>query len=300
MATRIFVAGHSGQVAQALRELSLPDGYELKAFGRPDFDLADPSAIERVLDAFQPDIVVNAGAYTAVDQAETDAEQAHAINEAGAGNLASLSAKRGVPVLHLSTDYVFDGSKASPYTEADPVRPLGVYGASKLAGERAVLEANPDSIVLRTAWVYSPFGKNFCRTMLRLAGDREEVSVVDDQIGNPTYAIDIADAILTIIHRIRSGEVPLKPGTYHLSGNGRASWADFAEAIFESSKALGGPSASVRRIPSSEFPTPVTRPANSQLDCTRLEKDYGVSMPSWRESCRDCVERLIQTGAISS
>ncbi|WP_018147479.1 dTDP-4-dehydrorhamnose reductase [Henriciella marina] len=297
MTFKILVCGSQGQVAQALAESHLPDDISLTARGRPDLDLLDAASIRQSLTDIQPDLVVNAAAYTAVDQAETEIEAAHALNAAAPGELARQTAALGVPLIHLSTDYVFDGSKDAPYTEEDPVNPLGVYGRTKREGEIAVIEANPNSIVMRTAWVYSPFGKNFCKTMLRVSEQRDALGVVMNQLGNPTAAHDIASAIIAVSKTILVERQPVQHSIYHLSGTGEASWADFASAIFEHSASIGGPTAKVKRITSAEFPTPVKRPSNSRLDCRKLEQAYGIEMPHWRESMRACVNRLVETGA---
>lgn len=273
----------------------MPAGVEIVALGRPDLDLLDPASIDRAMNRVSPDVVINAAAYTAVDQAEADVANAFAVNTDGAAILAKVAAERGAPILHLSTDYVFDGSKSGPYVETDPVAPLGVYGASKLAGEQVVAAGNPNHFILRTAWVYSPVGKNFVKTMLRLAETRDELGVVADQIGNPTSAADIAAGLVAMARRITSDPAGAAPGIYHMTAAGEASWADFAEAIFAASAALGGPSAGVNRIGSSEFPTPVKRPANSRLDCSRLSATFNVTLPAWQGSTQACVNELIRT-----
>ncbi|MCA8901954.1 MAG: dTDP-4-dehydrorhamnose reductase [Hyphomonas sp.] len=296
----ILVAGRAGQVARALTSAALPPGLRIAARGRPDLDLLDVASIEKTLDEVSPALVVNAAAHTAVDQAESDEAACMALNAEAPGVLAASAAQRGIPVIHLSTDYVFDGTKQAPYVEADPVTPLGVYGRSKLDGERRVAAANPDHVILRTAWVYSPVGRNFVRTMLRLAAQREEVSVVHDQRGNPTSAADIAAAIVAIAGQYLSGGSGAAPGLYHMTASGEASWAEFAEHVFACSAAAGGPSARVRKITSLEYPTPVQRPANSRLDCAHLAAVYGIRLPHWQESARACVEQLVKTGEWTS
>ncbi|GGC53971.1 dTDP-4-dehydrorhamnose reductase [Chelatococcus reniformis] len=292
---RILVTGTEGQVVRSLTERAgrLTD-VEVVAVGRPALDLARPEAVAAALDPVGADVIVNAAAYTAVDQAESEPELADTINGAGAGAVAAAAARRGLPVVQISTDYVFDGSRERAYGEEDATGPVSAYGRSKLAGERAVQAANANSVVLRTAWVYSPFGKNFAKTMLRLAGTRDEVAVVDDQIGAPTSALDIADAILAVAAQLvaRPGDDGLR-GVFHMSAAGRASWADFAEAIFAASRAAGGPTAQVKRITTAEFPTPARRPAYSRLDCGKLEVVHGVTLPDWRESVPSVVERLL-------
>lgn len=290
---KIAVTGKSGQVVTALLERGAAAGHEVIALGRPELDLADPASVLRALEAAAPDVVISAAAYTAVDKAESESELAHAVNGAGAGAVARAAKALGAPLVHVSTDYVFDGALDRPYLETDATGPTGVYGASKLAGEQAVLGAYPEgSAVLRVAWVYSPFGGNFVKTMLRLAGDRDEVSVVADQIGNPTSALDIADGILMVAANLLASADPGLRGVFHMTARGQASWADFAGAIFAASAANGGPSASVRPITTAEYPTPAARPANSRLDCGLIERVHGVALPDWRASLETVAARL--------
>lgn len=292
---RVLVAGARGQVARALVQSAPASGLHVTALGRPELDLADPASIAAACRRIRPDLVINAAAHTAVDQAETDEAAAFALNAEGAGMLAAEAAKCGAPILHLSTDYVFNGEKTSPYYESDPVAPLGVYGRSKLAGEQAVAAANPRHLIFRTAWVYSPTGKNFVKTMLRVAEVREEITVVHDQIGNPTSANDIAGALWRVASRILADPASFTPGIYHMTATGEATWAEFAEEILRVSAALGGPAARVKRITTAEYPTPAKRPANSRLDCSKLSRDCGVILPHWQESTRACVEQLVKT-----
>jgi dTDP-4-dehydrorhamnose reductase len=285
---RILVTGKQGQVVQALLQRSAAAGVEIQVIGRPEMDMADPAqtldAMRSAITAFQPDIIVNAAAYTAVDQAEDEPVLAHAINAAGAGAVAQAAADSGLPIIQISTDYVFDGTKDSAYIEADTPNPQGVYGASKLAGENAVRAANPQHLIFRTAWVYSPFGKNFVKTMLRLAETRDEISVVADQFGNPTSAFDIADGILAAARRIEADVSTTPWGTYHLAGRGHTHWAGFAEEIFCLSAARGGPTATVKRIATAEYPTKAKRPANSQLECAAFEVAFGWKAGAWESS----------------
>jgi dTDP-4-dehydrorhamnose reductase len=291
---RIVVTGREGQVVRSLVERAAGSGHEIVPLGRPQLDLrGEARAIFEALAAACPDAIVSAAAYTAVDKAESEPDHAFRVNAAGAGAVASAAAELAVPLVHLSTDYVFDGTKDAPYVEEDPTGPTGVYGASKLRGEQAVLEANSDSAILRTAWVYSPFGANFLKTMLRLAADRDEVSVVADQRGNPTSALDIADGILTVAANLASRDDAELRGIFHMSGEGEASWAEFAEEVFAASAQAGGPTARVRAIGTADYPTPARRPANSRLNCTRLEQAHGVRLPDWRSSTRDVVQRLV-------
>jgi dTDP-4-dehydrorhamnose reductase len=294
---RIAVTGREGQVARALAERCAASGLTLMTIARPDADLARPESLEPALRAARPDVIVNAAAYTAVDKAESESALAEAINGRGAGALAAVAAGLGRPLIHLSTDYVFDGTKSAPYVETDPVGPVSAYGRSKLAGERAVAAAGPDHAILRTAWVYSPFGVNFVRTMLRLAMSRPEVGVVADQVGNPTSALDIADAVLVVARNLlaQPAEMRLR-GVFHLAGTGFASWADLAEAVFAASARDGGPVARVRRITTAEYPTPARRPANARLETGRLAREHGLVMPAWQASVESCVRRLIREG----
>ncbi|WP_072866477.1 dTDP-4-dehydrorhamnose reductase [Devosia limi] len=293
---RLAVTGTSGQLASSLIEVGANAGVEIIPIGRPQLDLAGSSeGIAAALAAAAPDIIVSAAAYTAVDRAETERDLAFAINATGAGAVAAAAAMLGVPVIHISTDYVFDGRKPTPYLETDPTGPLGVYGASKLAGEQAVAAATPNHAILRTAWVYSPFGNNFLRTMLRLAGERDELRVVADQYGNPTSALDLAAAILVVARNlVATPDDPGLRGIFHATGTGDASWAEFAAAIFHASAALGGPTAKVKPIPATAYPTPAARPANSRLDTTRLNTAHGARMPAWRQSSEQVVSRLLK------
>jgi dTDP-4-dehydrorhamnose reductase len=291
---RIAVTGLKGQVARSLLERGRADKTTVVAVGRPELDLAVPVTIAKALRRAAPDIVVNAAAHTAVDQAESEPELAEAINGRGAGAVAEAAARLGVPVVHLSTDYVFDGLLDHPYVETDPVAPSGAYGRSKLLGEEAVAAANHDHAILRTAWVYSPFGNNFVKTMLRLAAQREEIGVVDDQHGSPTSALDIAEGVIRVAQNlVEHSGVPELRGVFHIAGAGEASWAEFASAIFAESARHGGPWARVKPITTAEYPTPARRPANSRLNCTKLASIHGVRLPDWRGSLRTCVSRLL-------
>jgi dTDP-4-dehydrorhamnose reductase len=294
MSIRIAVTGRQGQVARALTEAGSALGVETVTLGRPQLDLAVPETVQPALEAAAPDIVVNAAAYTAVDQAEREPEIANSINGIGAGVVAEAARALGLPIIHLSTDYVFDGSKTSAYVEEDLVAPGSVYGASKLAGEQAVTAATDEHVILRTAWVYAPYGKNFVRTMLALAQSRDEVRVVADQFGSPTYAPDIAVAIVAITRNLlRRPSDPLLRGVFHLAGSGETSWAGFATAIFAflAAKALRKPA--LTSITSADYPTPARRPANSRLNCAKLARVHGIELPSWRDSLRICLGRIL-------
>ena len=234
--------------------------------------------------------MVNAAAYTAVDQAESEPDLADAVNWHGAGAAAAAAARLSVPIIHLSTDYVFAGDLDRPYREDDPTGPIGAYGRSKLLGEMAVAAAAPNHAILRTAWIYSPFATNFVKTMLRLAGTRDILNVVADQCGSPTSAMDIADAILSVCSNLLERPNESLRGVFHMAATGYTTWAGFAEAIFAASAASGGPCAAVRPIFSSAYPTP----ANSRLDCTKLRVMHGIALPDWHQSTTTCVTRLLR------
>jgi dTDP-4-dehydrorhamnose reductase len=295
---RIVVTGREGQVVRSLLERGSGEGVQIAALGRPELDLAGPpEAIVAAIEAARPDAIVSAAAYTQVDKAESEPELAFAINERGAGAVARAAHRLGVPLVHLSTDYVFDGSKPSPYVEEDATGPVSAYGRSKLAGEKAVLAEHDDVAILRTSWVYSRFGANFVRTMLRLARERDEVAVVADQRGNPTSAFDVADAIIRIVGNLGRGDDPAQRGIFHMTAGGEASWAEFAEAIFTASAEAVGPTARVKHITSADYPTPARRPANSRLDSSKLARLHGVRLPEWETSVTHVVQRLLQSGA---
>jgi len=292
---KVLVTGREGQVARclALRGEEQSD-LELVFGARPELDLARPETIAPLIQSVRPDIVVSAAAYTAVDQAEDEPGLAFGVNGAGAGEVARSAASVGAPIIHLSTDYVFDGLLDRPYWEDDPTGPQGVYGASKLAGEKAVAASDPLSVILRTAWVYSPFGKNFVKTMLRLAGDRDEIAVVSDQWGSPTSALDIADGILHVVRHLADERSPERFGIFHLAGTGTTNWSGFAEKVMIASAENGGPRAVVRPILTAEFPTKARRPANSRLCTEKFARVYGWQAPQWGHSTEQTVLRLLR------
>ncbi len=289
---RIAVTGVKGQVASSLLERA-KNRCDIVALGRPDLDLADRDSVLRALEAARADAIVNAAAYTAVDKAEQEEALAFQVNAEGAGHVAEAAARLGAPLLHLSTDYVFDGTLTRPYVETDPTHPTGAYGRSKLEGETRAQDAQPDSVVLRTAWVYSPFGANFVRTMLRLGETREEVGVVADQLGNPSSALDIADAVIAVAERLVADQSAELRGVFHMAGQGEASWADLADATFAAAERFGRKPVRVKRITTADYPTPAKRPANSRLDCGKLERIFGVALPPWRASVETTVTRLL-------
>jgi dTDP-4-dehydrorhamnose reductase len=288
------VTGTQGQVSKSLLERGLTAGVEIQCLGRPQLDLADPIQIQEVLGSARADVIVNAAAYTAVDRAESEEILATRINGAGAGHVAAAAYSIGAPIIHLSTDYVFDGALDRPYCEEDATGPISAYGRSKLQGEREVIAANPNHVILRTSWVYSPFGNNFVKTMLRLGETRPEVSVVADQRGNPTSALEIADAVITVALKLVSSDSRAVPcGIFHLSGTGETTWAGFAAAIFAQAVRNGRAPVSVKHISTADYPTPARRPANSRLNTSRFRETFGVQPPSWRESTCVCVDRLL-------
>ena len=288
---KILVAGAQGQVARALQACAARVPHALVAQGRPGFDLLRPEAMARTVAELKPDLIVNAAAYTAVDNAEREVATAYAINRDGAGALAAVAAARGCPIIQLSTDYVFAGAKLGAYEEDDASGPTGVYGRSKLEGEAAVAGANPRHIILRTAWVFAAYGSNFVRTILRLAKERPELRVVADQRGNPTYAPHLAEAILAIVAKIADGRPP-PWGIYHAAGTGETSWQEFAAAIVDAAHPLGITPVPVLPITTAEFPTAAKRPANSCLDCRKLERVFGVRLPHWRQGLHACISAL--------
>ncbi|HEX8239472.1 MAG TPA: dTDP-4-dehydrorhamnose reductase [Allosphingosinicella sp.] len=290
---RVLVTGRDGQLARSLAERAAAvPGLSLRTIGRPELDLERPESIAAAIAAAAPDAVVNAAAYTAVDQAEDEPERAFRINAAAAGEVAAAARHAGARIIQVSTDYVFDGSAEGAYAETAPTSPLGAYGRSKLEGEQRVAEASPDHLILRTAWVYSPFGRNFVKTMLAAAQARDELNVVDDQQGNPTGALDIADGILAILGRW-SGEPALGLGqVYHLAGTGTTSWCGLARQVFAEAAPLGLKTATVNPIRTEDWPTRAVRPRNSRLDCAKLERDFGYRAPRWEESVAETVRRL--------
>ncbi len=291
---RMAVTGRAGQVARSLQErASRHADFEVILVGRPELDLAQPQSILGALRAVRPDVIVSCAAYTAVDLAEKEVQFAEAVNAVAPGEVGRTAAVLNVPVIHLSTDYVFDGTKAGAYIESDPPAPVCVYGQTKQRGEEAISSATDNCAILRSAWIYSPFGRNFVRTMLTAAQSRGRLSVVADQTGNPTSALDLADGILAVARNLLLSADRTLRGTFHMAGQGAASWADLAEEVLKASQRVGGPFATVERIPSSQYPTPARRPANSRLDCTRLAEIHGVRLPSWRNAIATVVERLL-------
>ncbi|MFL8988867.1 dTDP-4-dehydrorhamnose reductase [Pseudomonas sp. QLc11A] len=284
---KVLINGRNGQVSHELQR-RLGGVGELIVLGRDQLDLAQPDQIRRQVQNLRPDLIINAAAHTAVDLAESEPQAAFAINAIAPGILAEEARALDIPLIHYSTDYVFDGLKAGPYNEDDTPNPLGVYGKSKLAGEQAIRDVQGKYLILRTSWVYSTHGRNFLLTMQRLLQEKPELRVVADQIGAPTWAGTIANSTLALIEHWQANEVA-NWGTYHLSAQGETSWFGFAQAIGEALRQQGKPCAALLPIPSSDYPTPAARPLNSRLDCSRLQRDWGVSQPDWQTALRECL-----------
>ena len=293
---KLLVTGTHGQVDQSIKTLGQQTGFVVRCVGYPEIDLADLRGFDAIVEDEKPDVIINSAALTQVDKAETEQDLAFAINGEGAGRVAETAAKLFIPIIQLSTDYVFSGEKSrgETYTETDETGPATVYGASKLAGEKAVQSVNPDHVILRTAWVYSALGQNFLKTMLRLGAERDELSIVNDQFGTPTHAETIANAVLKIAHRLTQSSDGDLRGMFHLTNSGTASWYDFAREIFSASKVLGGPVAKVSPIPGSEYPTPAARPANSALNCSKIKDVYDIVSEDWRTPISYTVAQVIK------
>jgi dTDP-4-dehydrorhamnose reductase len=293
MTAPILVTGGSGQLATALAEAAPMPGLTVRRVGRPALDFERPASIAELFAAGAPALVVNAAAYTAVDAAEDDADAAFRANRDGPAELARLCEAAGIPLIHVSTDYVFDGLKRAPYVETDPTSPQGVYGASKLAGEQAVLVACPRAIVLRTSWVYSPTGRNFVRTMLAAGQRNPELRVVVDQTGCPTSAPDLAEAILRLAARLMSrGWEDRYAGVYHVAGTGAASWHTLALATFEAAARHGMAAPAVAPITTDQWPTKAKRPPDSRLDCGRFAAVFGLRLPPWQDGLTQTVDAI--------
>lgn len=291
----VLVTGGSGQLAQALEAAA---DVPLRRVGRPVFDFDRPDSIAATFHAVAPSLVVNAAAYTAVDMAEDDAEAAYRANRDGPAELARLCAAAGVPLIHVSTDFVFDGAKGAPYVETDPTSPLGVYGASKLAGEQAVLASGAHAVILRTAWVYAPVGKNFVRTMLAVGQTRDRLTVVADQKGCPTTAADLAEAVLAIGTRIAAtGWRSEYGGVFHVAGTGETTWHGLAVAAFAEAARHGARVPEVAPIATADWPTKAKRPADSRLDCGKLATVFDLRLPEWRSSLARTIDAIYASPA---
>jgi dTDP-4-dehydrorhamnose reductase len=292
---RLLVFGAAGQVGYEVSRAAWPASVELTTLDRKACDITKPAVVGGLIAQQRPDLVINLAAYTAVDRAESEPQLAWAGNCAGAAHIAAACGDGGIPLIHLSTDYVFDGTKPGPYREDDPVNPLGVYGRSKEAGERAVRAGAEHHIILRTAWVYGVHGANFVKTMLRLGAERPDLRVVADQQGCPTAAGDIASALIAIAGHIDQGATSW--GTFHFTGDGATSWHGFAEEILDrAAKSPGWPTQSrprVEAITTDQYPTPARRPMNSVLDCRKIREVFGISAPPWRTSLQKVLGELL-------
>ena len=290
---RVLVTGGNGQLGAELRRYAWPDGWEAIGIDIDELDLTDTAAAAAKVVGGAWAAVISGGAYTAVDKAEKDLVTAWAVNALAPAALAGACRQIGIPIVQVSTDYVFDGSKDGAWEVDDPVGPLGVYGASKLGGELAVATSGARHAIVRTAWLVSAYGDNFIKTMLRLGAERDRIRVIDDQRGSPTAAADLAAALATIAMRLV--DVPQTPnGTYHFSNAGAVTWAGFAREIFAQAARRGGPSPTVEGIATSEYPTLATRPANSLLSHVAIERDYGICPRAWQESLSDILDELMK------
>lgn len=289
---KILLTGLDGQLGKQLQSFLAPLG-DLTTVGRATLDLANAEDIYKAIEEVKPEIIVNAAAYTAVDKSESEVELATAVNGTAPGILAAEAERLGATLIHVSTDYVFDGTRSVPYLETDPTNPLGTYGASKLKGEEAIEKTNAKYVIIRTAWVYGAYGKgNFVKTMLRLGKEREELRVVYDQVGTPTWTGDLAGAISQLIPRLSGDNL----GIYHYTNSGAISWYDFAIAIFEEAEKLGFPLKIKRVVPitTAEYPTPAKRPAYSVLNCAKISQVLETYPPHWREGLRQMLKELAE------
>jgi dTDP-4-dehydrorhamnose reductase len=293
----VLVLGSSGQVGRELLQAPWDADTQVIGLARPQFDLTRPETMDAALSRYAPDIVVNAAAYTAVDRAERDRTTAFAANSDGPAHLAFTAARRGIPLIHLSTDYVFSGTAARPYRETDLVAPINAYGLSKAAGEAAVRQYQPQHIILRTAWVYAAHGRNFVRTVLRLADERSEVAVVADQHGTPTASHDIAAALVTVIRRLRdTADIEAARGlwgTYHFTARGETTWAALAEHVLGHYERVRGRRPALRPIGTGEYLVAARRPARSSLDCERICSVFGIEAPPWQTSLDVVLNQLL-------
>jgi len=289
---RLLLFGAAGQLGSEILARAPEHGVEVQGLTRQDLDITDAAAVARAIAAGRPHLVVNTAAYTAVDRAEGEPALAQAVNGRAPGFIAAACAAAGVPLVHLSTDYVFDGTKVGAYVETDPVAPLGVYGESKRAGEEAVRAGLTEHLILRTSWVYGPYGRNFLKTILRLAGERDELTIVADQRGCPTATRDLAEAIFAAARRVDEGAAIW--GTYHVAGQGTTSWHGFATVIVEAARPFTGRSPVVKAIATADYPTPALRPANSELDSSRFAEVFGFRAAPWQQRVGECVSLLVR------
>jgi len=296
---RLLLLGGTGQVGREFQSLTFPKGTDVVAPTRADHDLTDPATITKLIAAAPWDAVINAAGYTNVDRAESDQATAFAVNAEAPAHLAAETERHAIPLIHISTDYVFDGKKNAPYFETDAPAPLNVYGASKLAGERAVAAGNSRHVILRTAWVYSPHGQNFVKTILRLAAERDRLTIVDDQRGCPTAGRDIAAACRDIALRCIREPQKVPNGLYHFTGGGAATWYEFARAIVEMAGPRLARAPQIVPIRTIDYPTPAVRPADTRLDCAAIGRAFGITQRLWRESLQETMAELRNNGSAS-
>ncbi|QRG05082.1 dTDP-4-dehydrorhamnose reductase [Xanthobacter dioxanivorans] len=297
--TRILLFGAAGQLGREVTALAAARGLDLVGLDHAALDISDPVAVARALEAARPDALINAAAYTAVDKAESEPERAARINAFAPGLIAERCARYGTPLIHVSTDYVFDGTKAGAYVEADPVHPVGVYGRTKAAGEAAIRAAHERHVIVRTSWVYGAYGNNFLKTMLRLAGERDELKVVADQRGCPTATRDLAEALLAVAEAAAKGDARF--GTYHFAGTGATTWHGFAAAIVAAAEKHTGRRPRVTPITTADYPTPARRPKNSALASDLFERSFGVRAAPWERRVIEVVDALLaETAAAQS
>jgi dTDP-4-dehydrorhamnose reductase len=291
------IIGSNGQLGWELVRKAEARGLKILSLDYPEIDIGDPASVDSRIESPEIDFIINAAAYTAVDRAESEPEVAFAVNREGPAHLSDRCRKRGIPLIHVSTDYVFDGTKPGAYIEGDPVAPLGVYGESKAAGEAEVRNRLPEHVILRTAWLCGVHGHNFVKTILKLGRERDTLKVVSDQFGCPTFAADLAEAILEVVCQAKKYR-SVKWGTYHYCGAGKTTWHGFATAIFEAAGQYEKFAVKeILPISTAEYPTPVKRPANSVLDCSKIERNFGIRPPPWRESLDRMIRQLYELNA---
>jgi dTDP-4-dehydrorhamnose reductase len=290
---KILITGAQGQVGKELVSIANQRGFDVIAAGRTQLDIAQFKNVKNYVQLYNPNIIINAAAYTAVDKAEEEQEIAYAINRDGAENLAAVCKEKNIPLLHISTDYVFDGTKSEAYSENDAVSPLGIYGISKWQGEEAIRQTLPEHIILRVAWVFGAQGNNFVKTMLRLAKDRGELNVVADQFGGPSPAKKIAETLILLAETYQK-EKALEWGTYHYCGAEKTNWYDFAKEIFSQAKEKGliDKEIKVNAITTEQYPIQAKRPINSMLDCSKIKNTFGIEMPSWKNALNEAITEL--------